>query len=58
MEAIRIAIWDRKRIIVAFAAGLWGINVAFLIQGKPLLPSVGGDRERYSNVVWYQVFYE
>ncbi|KAN0118718.1 hypothetical protein V8E52_004829 [Russula decolorans] len=28
-----IAIWDRKRIIVAFAAGLWGINVAFLIQG-------------------------
>ncbi|KAN0118763.1 hypothetical protein V8E52_004874 [Russula decolorans] len=28
-----IAIWDRKKIIVAFATGVWGINIAFLIQG-------------------------
>ncbi|KAF8496141.1 hypothetical protein F5888DRAFT_412077 [Russula emetica] len=28
-----IAIWDRKKVIVAFATGVWGINVAFLIQG-------------------------
>jgi hypothetical protein len=58
MEAIRIAIWDRKKIIVAFATGVWGINIAFLIQGKSLLPSVGVDREPYSNMVWYQVLHE
>ncbi|KAI0274130.1 hypothetical protein BGY98DRAFT_95719 [Russula aff. rugulosa BPL654] len=28
-----IAIWDRKKIIVAFATGVWGVNIAFLIQG-------------------------
>jgi len=58
MDAVRIAIWDRKKIIVAFATGVWGVNIAFLIQGKFLPPSVGGDREPYSNVVRYQVFYE
>ena len=41
MGVIRIAIWDRKRIIVAFVTGVWGINIAFLIQGKSLPPSVG-----------------
>ena len=55
MEAIRIVIWERKMIIVAFTAGVWGINVAFLIQGKSLHLSVGGGREPYSSVVWYQV---
>ncbi|KAF8496138.1 hypothetical protein F5888DRAFT_1804280 [Russula emetica] len=49
-----IAIWDRKKVIVAFATGVWGINVAFLIQGKFLPPSVWGDREPYSNGLWYQ----
>jgi hypothetical protein len=58
MEAIRIAIWDRKKIIVALATGVWGITIAFIIQGKSLPPSVGGDREPYSNAVWYQVLYE
>ncbi|KAF8492443.1 hypothetical protein F5888DRAFT_1806871 [Russula emetica] len=28
-----IAIWNRNRIIVAFATGVWGINITFLIQG-------------------------
>ena len=41
MEAIRIAIWDRKKIIVAFATGVWGVNIAFLIQGKSLPPYIG-----------------
>ena len=41
MEAIRIAIWDRKKIIVAFATFVWGVNIAFLIQGKSLLPCFG-----------------
>jgi hypothetical protein len=58
MEAIRIAIWGRKKIIVAFATGVWAINIAFLIQGKPLPPSAGGGREPYSNMVWYQALYE
>jgi hypothetical protein len=40
-RAIRIAIWDRKKIIVAFATGVWGVNIAFLIQGKSLPPCIG-----------------
>jgi len=28
-----IAIWERKKIIIAFATGVWVIDVAFLIQG-------------------------
>ena len=36
MKAVRIAIWDRKKIIVVFATGVWAINIAFLIQGKSL----------------------
>ena len=57
-EAIRIAIWDRKTIIVAFATSVWGVNVSFLIQGNSLPPSVGLNREPYSNVMWYQVLHE
>ncbi|KAF8490688.1 hypothetical protein F5888DRAFT_1807971 [Russula emetica] len=30
---IRIAIWEGKKIIIAFATGVWVIDVAFLIQG-------------------------
>ena len=41
MEAIRIAIWNKKMIVVAFATGVWVVNVAFLIQGNSLPPSVG-----------------
>ncbi|KAI0274127.1 hypothetical protein BGY98DRAFT_95476 [Russula aff. rugulosa BPL654] len=36
-----IAIWNRKTIIVALATGVWGVNIAFLIQGKSLPPCVG-----------------
>ena len=41
MEAIRIAIWNKKTIIVAFAVGVWVANVAFLLQGNSLPHSVG-----------------
>jgi len=61
MKEIRIAIWNKKTIIVAFAAGVWVVNVAFLIQGNSLPHSVGLyelNREPYSNVMWYQVLHE
>ena len=31
-----LAIWDRKKIIMAIAGGAWAINVIFQIQGKLL----------------------
>jgi hypothetical protein len=34
MIATRIAIWDKNRIIMAVAFGMWGTNIVFLIQGK------------------------
>jgi hypothetical protein len=36
IEATRIAIWDRDRTIIALATGIWGMDVASLIQGKSL----------------------
>jgi hypothetical protein len=33
-----LAIWDKKKIIVAIATGVWGINVIFLIQGNLCAP--------------------
>ncbi|KAI0274129.1 hypothetical protein BGY98DRAFT_936079 [Russula aff. rugulosa BPL654] len=41
-ETIRIAIWDRKKIIVALATGVWGVNIAFLIQ----VPILVGRNQR------------
>ncbi|KAH9988672.1 hypothetical protein BJV77DRAFT_728642 [Russula vinacea] len=38
-----IAIWERKRVVVAIATGIWGINIAFLIQGVWRLRSVWGE---------------
>ena len=40
INTARIAIWDKNRIIIAVAAGMWGTNVIFLIQGRsrPLTP--------------------
>ena len=41
-EAIRIAIWNRNRIVVALAAAVWTTNVSFLIQGKSITPPPAG----------------
>ena len=42
MQASRIAIWNRDRVVRAIAISVWAINIAFLIQGKsrsvPTLP--------------------
>ena len=38
MGTASLAIWDKKKIIIAIAGGAWGINLIFQIQGK-LLPS-------------------
>jgi hypothetical protein len=34
MEVVSIAIWNRNRLVMAISLIVWGINVAFLIQGK------------------------
>jgi len=34
---VSIAIWNRKKLAVWISLGVWGCNVAFLIQGKSLL---------------------
>jgi hypothetical protein len=37
-EVGSIAIWNRNRVVVASAIGVWVINAASLLQSKPLLP--------------------
>jgi hypothetical protein len=34
MGTASLAIWNKKKIIVAIAAGAWGINIIFQIQCK------------------------
>jgi hypothetical protein len=43
MGIVSLAIWNKKKIIIAIAGGAWGINVIFQIQGK-LLPSAEGQK--------------
>jgi hypothetical protein len=31
--ASSIALWNRKKIVIAIATGVWVINIAFLVQG-------------------------
>src|SRR5229473_617162 len=30
MEAVRFAIWDRNRVILALVTGTWGVNITFI----------------------------
>jgi hypothetical protein len=39
----RIAIWNKQRIIVLIAVGVWLTDVAFLIYGEYLLQIKGED---------------
>jgi len=36
----RVAIWNREKIIILFAIGVWVTNVAFLINGECPLPII------------------
>jgi hypothetical protein len=38
IEAPSIAIWNRQKVVVAVAISVWGIDVAFLIQGEVSSP--------------------
>ncbi len=42
MKDTRIAIWNRNKIIVALATGVWLTTIASLIQGKSI-PLSGGE---------------
>ena len=37
IEATRIAIWNRNKIVIALTIGIWGVNLAFLTSGMSLL---------------------
>ena len=34
MDLSSFAIWNRKKVIVAFAATVWLVNVSLLLQGE------------------------
>lgn len=55
IETASIAIWNANRTVAAIAIGIWGINIAFLVQGEsvlqwgpcqwnPILISIGNRR--------------
>ncbi len=37
MGAARIAIWNRDKIVIMIAMGVWSGNIAFLIHSKSVL---------------------
>ena len=41
MGAARIAIWNRDRIVIMIAMGIWSVNIGFLIHSKSVLPVSG-----------------
>jgi hypothetical protein len=49
----RIAIWDKHKVAVAMAIGVWAINSAFFIQGESLLPYLAGDHEQNPTLTWF-----
>ena len=38
LRFFRIAIWNKSRAVVTAAIVVWGINAAFSIQGRSLIP--------------------
>jgi hypothetical protein len=46
-----IAIWNKKKIVIMIAAGVWGINVIFLIQGEPFPPSFESSEIPFKNAM-------
>jgi len=56
-DVASIAIWDKNKIVAATAFGIWGINAAFFLHRKLLLPCPANDWElkSHTNVVWSQV---
>ena len=45
IEIASIAIWNRNKVVMAAAIGVWCVNLGFLIQGRSLLsfPAVTWD---------------
>jgi len=39
IEGSSIAVWNKNKIIMVIAGGIWLSNVAASIEGKPLLPT-------------------
>jgi hypothetical protein len=40
-EVDRIAIWNRKKIVVAIAMSIWLTDIAFIVDGKYLIQIMG-----------------
>jgi hypothetical protein len=53
--AVRIAIWNRNRIIVTIAVGVWLANLSFLIHSKSVLLMFGPDSDSLINVMLLQM---
>jgi hypothetical protein len=56
IDTTSIAIWNKHKVAVTLAITVWGVDVIFHIQSKPLpLPSPVEDLDLidfYTNVVW------
>lgn len=48
-----IAIWNRNKVVVATAIGVWVIDVGFFLQGKSLLAYLVGGRELNSTLMLF-----
>jgi hypothetical protein len=46
-----VAIWNWKKIVITIAAGVWGINIRLLIQGKPRSPIYGSSEIPFKNAI-------
>lgn len=57
IDVASIAIWNKNKIVSSTAFAIWGINGAFFLQRKLLLPYPTSDWElkSHTNVVWSQV---
>jgi hypothetical protein len=54
MGTASVAIWNKKKIIIAIAGDAWAINVIFQIQGKLLPSAEGQESPLISNITFYQ----
>jgi len=55
MEPVSIAIWNKNKVVIVLSTSIWGIYLAFLIEGsdRSLLPRT--KQEILTNMIRYQV---
>ena len=55
MEPVSVAIWNKNKVVIVLSTSIWGIYLAFLIEGSyhSFLPRK--KREILTNAMRYQV---